>query len=556
MNRRQAQLLGGVLLLLVGAVCQGANFYVDDDRPDDLGDGTNWATAKKFIQSAVNLAVSNETVWVRDGIYDTGGMTVGASALTNRVVVTNGIIVRSESGPTNALIVGAQLEGDIYGTGAVRCAYVSGGAWLIGFTLTNGATLNGTTELADNIGGGAYCDSGTLSNCWLVGNAARYGGGGIGVLSTKSGRAYNCILWTNQAGAIGTVYSWGGAAYYATLYSCMVSNNRSGFTDNYGNGGGTYGGSLYGCEVVSNRSAGGGGGVSHATLVADCTIRDNIAFNRGGGLRYCSTVTNCMIIDNKTTGGANEGGGACASTLRRCTVARNKGGRGGGLYFDNAAQAAYDCTIMSNTAVYSGGGVEAALGKDSTLYNCSVIANISGSQHGGGILRGTAYNTLVIGNQTSGNGGGANGAKLLNCTVAFNYSTSASGGGGVYDGVATNTIVYFNEATVGTNYAGTATFDYSCTFPQPPDGTGNTNAAPLFVQAGTGVGTNHVAGSYRLKAGSPGLDAAQTFSWMLPVDAQGRHRDLDGNPRINKNGSPDMGAYERTPEPGTVMVIR
>ena len=49
-------------------------YYVDIDRPDDSGDGTSWATAKKHLQSALHLVYGygggEIEIWVAAGTYN------------------------------------------------------------------------------------------------------------------------------------------------------------------------------------------------------------------------------------------------------------------------------------------------------------------------------------------------------------------------------------------------------------------------------------------------------------------------------------------------------
>ena len=129
--------------------------------------------------------------------------------------------------------------GTANGAGAVRCMYMTGGAMLIGFTLTNGAT--GTNWATSNAGGGVYCESQNevVSNCFLVGNSASSGGGGA-----RAGKLIDCILSGNLA-----VWEGGGAAG-SILNHCTITNNQ-------GNGGGAIGGSLTNCLLADNSASNG-----------------------------------------------------------------------------------------------------------------------------------------------------------------------------------------------------------------------------------------------------------------------------------------------------------
>ena len=97
-------------LVAAGASAFASTYYVDASRPDDAGGGTSWPTAKKTIQAAIDLTASGDLVLVTNGVYDTGGRAKwpAGSLLTNRVVLTNSVIVMAVSAdPADTLIVGA-----------------------------------------------------------------------------------------------------------------------------------------------------------------------------------------------------------------------------------------------------------------------------------------------------------------------------------------------------------------------------------------------------------------------------------------------------------------
>lgn len=232
-----------------------ATWYVDAGRPDDSGDGTTWATAKKTIQAAIDIA-SNDVVLVTNGVYATGGRAnwPAGYAGTTRVVISNAVIVRAVSAnPAETIISGApdSVTGGV-GPDAIRGVYVGSGAQLIGFTVSNGCT--------------------------------RAGGYGGGIYAATNSVVSNCVITTNQASYGGGIY----AASNSHIANCMISSSQSG-----GWGGGVYirGGAMLNCTIVSNfvNATGGnngGGGISADgnSVISDCMIITNTArFVSGSG---------------------------------------------------------------------------------------------------------------------------------------------------------------------------------------------------------------------------------------------------------------------------------
>ncbi len=174
-----------VLMMGVGVLWAGmasANtWYVATNSASD-GPGTAWSTAFHTIQGGVDAAVSNDTVLVSNGVYDVGVRVTPENVSSNRVVITNNIVVRSVSGPKGTFIVGAEATGGGNGTNAVRGVYMSAGT-LDGFTVSDGHTRaagSGSDYDYDRSGGGInlYGGNGMVTNCVLTGNSAGEEGGG------------------------------------------------------------------------------------------------------------------------------------------------------------------------------------------------------------------------------------------------------------------------------------------------------------------------------------------------------------------------------------------
>ncbi|MCL2104889.1 MAG: DUF5123 domain-containing protein [Kiritimatiellaeota bacterium] len=252
-------------------------YYVDAGRPDDSGDGTSWATAKKTIQAAVDAVAVGGTVVVTNGVY--------APITTDNKAIT----IQSVEGADMTIIDGG---------GTNRCAMLGPEDYadtvLIGFTLTNG--------WAEVSGGGAH--AGALHNCIISGNTAKWNGGG-----TYCSVLINCVLSGNRTGV--DVPGFGGGMFGGTANRCVLSGNQAGTV-----GGGAYFTTLINCEVSGNTATGGGGGVSNCTLF-NCTLSGNRAGN-GGGAEF-SSLNNCIAWGNLDWGTTTNNCFNC-SFLYSCTT--------------------------------------------------------------------------------------------------------------------------------------------------------------------------------------------------------------------------------------------
>jgi hypothetical protein len=132
-------------------------YYVNVTSDGPVFPYATWHTAAATIQDAIAAGtLPGRLVLVTNGFYHGGfGLVDG----TNRVALTNPVVVRSVNGPQVTTIFGGY--GSIPQT---RCAWVGDGAILSGFTLTHG-------QEPTSAGGGALCHgSGILTNCVLIGN--------------------------------------------------------------------------------------------------------------------------------------------------------------------------------------------------------------------------------------------------------------------------------------------------------------------------------------------------------------------------------------------------
>jgi len=212
---------------------------------------TSWENAATNIQDAVNVCSTGnpfvvECVLVTNGIYDAGTTIIGG--VSNRVVITNSITVKSVNGALKTIIKGCGVT--MWGQ---RGVYMDNGATLIGFTIQDGCCQNG---------GGVYCPRQPLEgtnayvyNCILKNNTAVDGGGASG------GVFYNCLL----VGNYGAGNWWtGDGATGSRLYNCTItSNTASGVRYSY----------VYNCISVRN------GGYNHENAYVEYSCGENFGGN-------------------------------------------------------------------------------------------------------------------------------------------------------------------------------------------------------------------------------------------------------------------------------------
>jgi len=324
--------------LLSGAAF-ATTWTVDDDGPADFND----------IQSAIDAASDGDVVIVSPGIYTSTSL---------QVVDMSGklITLKSTDGPSVTIIdAQGQRRGLVCSSGENRDTIIDG------FTIRNGFA----SPTGAQAGGNIFCEasSPTILNCNMESGEALFGGG------------IYCIA--------------GGPS----VQNCTIANN-----------------------IASG--SGGGGNFFNSTLpieITGCTFFENeCAPSYSGGGMYLhgctsATVTNCTFESNSAgDGSGSEGGGgmyihAGSSPNAELYIAdsiftTNHAGSGGAisiLTYNEASSTVLvnGCTILNNTAEYSGGGGYANSLVDLTpsnvsFVNCEFESNFSNGVGGGLWVRG------------------------------------------------------------------------------------------------------------------------------------------------------------------------
>lgn len=335
----------------------GTIYYVKTDG-NNSNSGTSWSEAKLTLQAALDLAVSGDQIWVKEGIYKPsydyglgGGSRYFHFRLKNGVSLFGGFDGSEPSNYDlslrNFIDNETILSGDI-GTPSVttdNCYHIfyhptgsalNNTAILDGFTIRDG-NANGTAPHL--YGGGFYSNNSSpyIKNIKFIDNYANWSGGGIFLTSCTSFKIENCEFRNNKV-----VDYYGGGLY---MNSSTVNLINSLFTGNEAMT--ISGGALYstGTSTIS---------------ILNCIFRDNISVAGMGGAIYLATtaanITNSIIYGNY----AYLGGGAIFAASTNCVITNS--------------------TICYNSAFYDGGAlfIEES-GFSANLRNSIIWGNTAGN---------------------------------------------------------------------------------------------------------------------------------------------------------------------------------
>jgi hypothetical protein len=270
--------------------------------------GTNWATAYTNLQQALDMAVSNDTLYVAAQTF----------ALSTQVLLTASHV---------ALRGGYAGDGDPGNPAGTPTVLRRAGGADTRVLLIAGATnvsLSGVTITGGNITqrGGGLCISNslgvTLDSCTVSNNAARLNGGGIYIVGSTN----------------------------VTFASCLIAGNTqqdSGSDWVYRYGGGVYAENSFG--VFSNT-----------------TVRNNMAapvgnnYMSGGGLSLVNggwSLTDCVLAFNRVVAGTIAQGGALhinggTHRVRNSLVIGNEGASGDGVFLESGNLAVLNATFYGN----------------------------------------------------------------------------------------------------------------------------------------------------------------------------------------------------------------
>jgi hypothetical protein len=491
--------------------------------PAGSGDATT-------IQGGISLAVSGDTVEILPGNYNED---LDFSGKTLQVVGRDG------AGATT-----------VTGTGAgpvVRIDSGEGaGTALIGLTITGG---DASTFSDSNLsGGGVFVDGAAviLQDLVITGNKADFGGGVM--LSNASGSSIsNCTFSSNEAGAGGGLYIYGGSV---SLSSSSFSLNSSGAdTEGYGGGAIFYSATVTAQDIVWSDnvvSKYGGSLYSYggAFDCTSCTIQNSTAAS-GGGAYLSNTMVTLSLVEVSGNVVTDNGGGmnlnSSPTTANRLKVSGNTASYGGGILLANTTLSGVSVSLQYNVAV--GGGGLYNDGGILDLRNSLLIGNTASASNGGGIALdgGQAMITASIFSINSAYSGGGihsndgSTATLTNVGFTENSGTASAGGIRASSGgtiVVKNTVVAWSSIGSGISADAEASADIqygnlysnangatSDELVDPTGTSGNIASDPLFISF---TADNIWNDDLNPGSGSPHIDAGDPTI----LDADGSRSDI------------------------------
>jgi predicted outer membrane repeat protein len=430
-----------------------AQIFVDQNA-SGLNNGSSWDNAYNSIQNAIDMAITNDDIWVRSGTYLPekdfngqftsnnrlkiftlkdgvklyGGFSGTENSINQRDVLANPTILSGEFGVEN------DNTDNVYSV--VLALDLSSNSTLDGFNIQgaynnrtgSSVTIGGYTIGPDDGGGMLLIASDLqISNCTFSDNYVGDDGAGILINESSNPIITNTVFRNNVSD---TISALGGGIFLrdsgANFDNCIFDGNQafdSGAIHIFNIIAPV---SFNNCEFINNTAVEDGGAIS--------------VFNNTSPANFPINFNNCSFDSNRTTLAAGFGviasrGGAvfianAISNFTNCSFSNNQivprfnntGVSGAAVYFRDVFSKIENCTFSNNGVVNVNDEILGAAGailfrsqvSSSALEinNSNFIGNYSGQ---GG--------ALVI----SGNGFGSGFAAVNNCLFVDNFSSDKGG---------------------------------------------------------------------------------------------------------------------------------
>ncbi|GHB58263.1 choice-of-anchor Q domain-containing protein [Persicitalea jodogahamensis] len=379
--------------------------YVNASRPDDSGDGLSWATAHKYLQTALAAAQSGDQIWVAQGIYKPTTSTTdrGASFVMKENVKIYGGFTSGQTNlsdrNTNPATNGTVLSGDINNDNLP-----AGNSLHVVFNNDNGLTS------------AALLDGFTIRQGNADGTLVNGAGGGI-FNSNSSPQIINCAFRENAASIGGAIYNWDGST--PQIINCTFRQNAATFR---------------GGAIANNNSA---------PQINGCDFQENVTTYDGGAVYNTNSIfsiVNCsFLLNDADVGGGVYNGDNSNVELINCLFLNNTAAFGGALGNDLSTPRYVNCTFQGNSATIN----SATIRNNQTTINSEFVNCIlwnSGPGNDSFIFRYSTFSYCVLDAsafQTFGDGGNnilvtespfvsANSTELRACSPAIDAGKDAA----------------------------------------------------------------------------------------------------------------------------------
>lgn len=513
-------LLCAGLVLAAAPIAAASTWFVDKASSSSTENGTQWATAFKTVQAAIDAASAGDEIWVAAATYDeTRADSTGALLLKAGVALYGGFTGAEASRDARDWSAHATIiSGTAARSGSAAYHVVLGAddAVLDGFTITGGCASDAADEAK---GGGMYnrFASPVVAHCLFDGNQAAVAGGGIHN-HQSSPVFHQCTIRNNTAP---TGAGMCNQTSFPSVLNCTFSTNTATGSGGAVSNHGACTLLFQGCTIAGNAAA-DGAGIENTDACTPtyirCTFDGNIASNEGGAManRFGATVkaAYCVFANNQALEGAAVSDNTCVSTYSDCTFTLNTAtaGAGGALLLTDTWPEVVRSVFKVNTAVY--GGAICALNTPAVFQNNVFWANTASNGSGGALYLDGAVTIL-----------------LANSSFSVNSASNGGTGGAVYltsavSGTFYNDIFYGDSPGEVSGAAPTIIYsDVQGGF----TGTGNIQTDPSFRDAATG--------DLAILSASLCIDKGSS--------ANAPACDILGTPRPQPTGGTyDMGAYE------------
>ncbi|MBN1672357.1 MAG: chitobiase/beta-hexosaminidase C-terminal domain-containing protein, partial [Kiritimatiellae bacterium] len=255
--------------------------FVSHDAPGPTHDGASWQTAHTTVAAGLATAGSNQSVWVKAGVYAENVTVPADVALYGGFGGTETSLEQRDPRAYPTILDGG-------GTGTVvRIGYRTEGLTRVdGFVIRNGNASEG---------GGVYAGDGRpiIANNVVTNNTAGLGAG-IGSGGCQAQILNNTIAHNTASGSGGGIGSDGGGGEGPFVYGNRIHDNTA------GQGAGMYvrhnEPRIVNNTIVANTSVGGQGGGLYCAYANNAPLAANniIAFNNSGVYGGFAARCNCV----------------------------------------------------------------------------------------------------------------------------------------------------------------------------------------------------------------------------------------------------------------------